>query len=50
MKAWCDDSTCKHNSLGLICTKEQIDLERMTFENKVYVVCKDYEKEDTENG
>lgn len=50
MKAWCDDSTCKYNCAGIVCGKDKIEMERMTFGAKVYVVCKDYEKVENEDG
>ena len=50
MRVWCDDTTCRFNNCGITCTKETVDLEREQLGGKVYVVCKNYDKEESENG
>ena len=50
MRVWCDDTTCRFNNCGITCTKEPVDLEREQLGGKVYVVCKNYDKEESENG
>lgn len=39
----CVDATCKYNIDGNYCTKDIVQMDNETINNKVYVVCTSYE-------